>query len=135
MNTKDIGIIAESAVLHELVSLGFTVSLPYGDNAPYDLVVDTPSGLRKVQVKVAHLSDGVITATTTFRTGASRRGYGTYAGLVDYIAVYCYENHKCYAIRADECGSSLTLRTIAPANNQSAKVRYASDYTLERIIK
>lgn len=135
MNTKDAGIIAESAVLHELVKLGFTVSIPYGDNAPYDFIVETNDGLKKVQVKTAHLNDGAITATTTFRVGSKRRGYGIYSGIVDYIAVHCVENNTCYAIRAATCGSQLTLRTRTPANNQSTGIKYAADYLLSAIIK
>lgn len=134
MNTKDKGAIAESAVLHELLKQGLCVSIPYGDNAPYDLVVDTPSGLKKVQVKTAHLSQGVIKATTTFRTGSDRRGYEIYKDLVDFIAIYCIENGKCYAIPSNECKSCLNLREEIPLNNQTTGIRYACDFELFKVI-
>ena len=60
-NTKDVGIVSELKVLTELVSKGYIVSQPYGDNAPYDFIIDTNEKLLKIQVKTSNdLEDGSI---------------------------------------------------------------------------
>lgn len=50
---KHKGIIAEQAVSLEAIQRGWTVSIPIGNNAPYDLIIDTGSKLLKIQVKSA----------------------------------------------------------------------------------
>ncbi len=44
-NTKDKGDETEVKILEELVSAGYSVSIPFGDNDKYDLVVDDGSAL------------------------------------------------------------------------------------------
>lgn len=42
---------------------GAVVSEPYGDNAPYDLVVERNGAFKRVQVKVAHAANGTFNGT------------------------------------------------------------------------
>lgn len=51
MNTKQVGDVTEVRILSRLITEGFSVSTPYGDNDPYDLLVDTESRILKVQCK------------------------------------------------------------------------------------
>lgn len=133
MLTVEKGAIAEAAVYKAFAMLGIPVYLPMADGGVADCVVALSDGLKSVQIKLAHLQDGRITATTTYRIGSKRRGYGTYAGIVDYIAVYCIENDTCYAIKAAECASSLVLRVVPAANGQTVGIKMASDYSFEHI--
>ena len=48
-NTKSVGDETEVAILHELVEAGWSVSIPFGDNDKYDLVVDDGDELYRVQ--------------------------------------------------------------------------------------
>lgn len=41
----------------ECMKRGWKVSMPFGDDSKYDVVVDTPNGLRRVQVKSCHKTD------------------------------------------------------------------------------
>ncbi len=50
-NPKRHGELAELAFLHRAASLGFIVSKPWGDSAPYDFLVDARGRLTRVQVK------------------------------------------------------------------------------------
>jgi PD-(D/E)XK endonuclease len=49
LTTNQKGIVAETAIIHEAVKLGIIVLRPL-DHARYDLVLDLPSGLLRVQV-------------------------------------------------------------------------------------
>jgi hypothetical protein len=57
LTKKRRGEMAEAAFLHKASALGFGVSKPWGDSDPYDLIVDSGSGLWRVQVKSACRSD------------------------------------------------------------------------------
>jgi len=57
LTRKRRGEMAEAAFLHKASSLGFGVSKPWGDSDPYDLIVDSGSGLWRVQVKSAYYSN------------------------------------------------------------------------------
>ncbi|MGA9511783.1 MAG: group I intron-associated PD-(D/E)XK endonuclease [Candidatus Sulfotelmatobacter sp.] len=57
LTMKRRGEMAEAAFLHKASMLGFGVSKPWGDSDPYDLIVDSGSGLWRVQVKSAYRGD------------------------------------------------------------------------------
>ncbi len=57
LTNKRRGEMAEAAFLHKASSLGFGVSKPWGDSEPYDLIVDSGSGLWRVQVKSSYRAD------------------------------------------------------------------------------
>ena len=50
-NTKAQGDIGEAAALLYFNLQDFPVSIPFGDNQRYDLIVEFPEGLKRVQVK------------------------------------------------------------------------------------
>jgi hypothetical protein len=51
---------SEVIVLSAYLSEGFTVSIPFGAGASYDLVVDAGFRLYKIQVKTAWISKGCV---------------------------------------------------------------------------
>src|ERR1017187_5499053 len=57
LTKKRRGEMAEAAFLHKASTLGFGVSKPWGDSEPYDLIVDSGSGLWRVQVKSSYRSN------------------------------------------------------------------------------
>lgn len=48
MNTKTKGNIGEAVVLSEFVKRGTQVSIPFGDNARYDLIAEFNGKLNKI---------------------------------------------------------------------------------------
>ncbi|HYP51538.1 MAG TPA: group I intron-associated PD-(D/E)XK endonuclease [Pyrinomonadaceae bacterium] len=60
MKKYELGNSSESIVLSAYIKAGFTVSIPFGSGASYDLLVDTGTDIFKVQVKTAWISQGVI---------------------------------------------------------------------------
>ncbi len=49
--TNRIGDVGELAVASRLAQLGYRVSIPFGHDSPYDLIVEVDGKLKKVQVK------------------------------------------------------------------------------------
>jgi hypothetical protein len=71
-NTKTKGNAAELEALCFFNRRGYTVSLPFGENAPYDLVVESPSGrLYRLQVRWASWNNGVMNVSLRRSSGGS----------------------------------------------------------------
>jgi hypothetical protein len=129
-NPKAIGELSEGIVLAELMRLGCAVSIPFGNNQRYDLVVDEKDVLIRVQVKTAWWHEGSLgfkTNSVNAFTGKRR----TYTGSADVFMVYSPYMDKVYRIPVDECGSSAVHLRVAPLRSKQVKrVRWAKDYEL-----
>ena len=133
MNTKDKGIITEIKIIEWFVSNGYIVSLPYGDNAIYDLIVDDGNKLIRIQCKTSRLYRGVIVFNTvsTTRDKSSK----SYDGFADYFCSYSPETCKIYAMKVEEAAKqSQSLRISKPIKCNDKKIKYAKDYLIEKIM-
>ena len=130
-NTKRIGDIAESALIAALVRNGYEVSIPFGENHRYDLIMDIEGVLLRVQIKSGRLRNGVIWFSTCsshrHRGGSSR----SYRGEIDYFGVYCADTGGAYLIPCTEAPTATGSLRISPTKQgQSKKVRWAYKYLL-----
>lgn len=124
---------SEGIVLSAYLNAGFTVSVPFGTGASYDLVVDAGSRFYKIQVKTAWMSNGCVTYKSQRRqpgAGLTRRPYEE--GEVDYFAVYCPSTQRLYAVNANNHGTHGRLRLSSVRNGQAKLVKWAADYSWER---
>jgi hypothetical protein len=74
MNTNRKGNISEVQVLNAFVQVDCYVLLPFGNGAPYDLVVDIQGKLFRVQVKTARLRNGCVMFSLLRHTGRYGKG-------------------------------------------------------------
>lgn len=125
------GNLSEARVLAAYVQAGFTVLLPFGGGAPYDLVVDTGRRLLKVQVKTGRLRGGCVLFPTMRFSGHKLRGKGYTRDDIDLFAVYCPDNDLTYAIPLGQLSTEGRLRCGNPRNNQGQKIRWAKNYEFE----
>lgn len=136
MYKYEYGNLSESIVLSSYLREGFTVSLPYGSGASYDLVVDAGSRLLKIQVKTAWINKGCIQYKSQRRqpgSGLTRRPYRN--GEVDYFVAFCPVNGNLYAVPAENHGVEGRLRLNPVKNGQMKLIRWAVDFTWERHIE
>ena len=135
IKSKDKGTITELECAVHFMKLGYIVSSPIGDNAPYDLVVDINHKLYKIQCKHSSFKNGALyiecTTNTNTRTRLETRGYSEED--VDYFAT-CYDG-ICYLVPYSEVGKSFTLRLDTPKNNNSIQINWAWDYEVSLMIK
>ncbi len=127
---------SEGVILSAYLAAGFTVSIPFGAGASYDLVVDADSRLYKIQVKTAWVSGGCVVYKSQRRqpgVGLTRRRYES--DEVDYFVVYCPSTETLYAVPAENHGMHGRLRLSPVKNGQVKLVRWATDYTWERHIE
>ena len=53
INSKTRGDETEITIIHDLITAGYGVAIPFGDNDPYDIIVDNDGELYRVQCKTA----------------------------------------------------------------------------------
>ena len=133
MNTKDVGNISEAALLTALVQAGYIVSVPWGDNARYDLVIDNDGYLKRVQVKTGRIREGCIQFRVSSVNIRTRITEG-YHGQIELFGVFVPELNKCYLVPIEKAGqSAMYLRLTPTKNNQDKGINWARDYELTPI--
>jgi hypothetical protein len=136
MNKYEYGNKSEGIVLSAYANAGFVVSIPFGNGASYDLVIDNGSRLFKVQVKTAWIRGGCVLYKSQRRQPGStltRRRYKD--GEVDYFVAYCPANNSLYVVPAERHGVEGRLRLDPVKNGQTKLVRWAAEYTWERHVE
>lgn len=132
LDSKQKGNLTELQCLAAFAQLGLTVSIPYGDHARYDFVIDINNKLYKVQCKTASKQDEGVYSFSCRSTAAnhSRAASRTYTeDEIDFFATIV--NGQCYLIPVQETSSrSKVLRFVPPKNGQKVGITYAEDYAL-----
>ena len=120
------GDIAELAVAKRFLELGYWVSMPFGDDAPYDLLVDIDGEIKRVQVK--HLKPYKDTIRFRMYSDTGR----DYREVVDIMVGYNSEDGNCYMIKPKdfELKSMLSLKLNKPKNNQTKGINLAENYKI-----
>jgi hypothetical protein len=127
------GDITEAAVLSALARHGLSVAIPFGQDDPYDLIVETRDfRLVRVQCKTARLGRG---GTLLFNSCSTDHGGGTrdYRGRADVFGVFCPALERVFIVPVEDTARYKTSLRLRPArNNQERRVRYADDYDIAR---
>ncbi|WP_049971662.1 group I intron-associated PD-(D/E)XK endonuclease [Haladaptatus cibarius] len=132
MNTKDKGDETEAKIIHTLISHGYSVSIPFGDNDKYDLIVDDNGSLYRVQCETSWTNkEGTMRFNThTQTTKEGKYHENTYHGEVDAFLVRYPKNEKLYWIQIEEATEQkMELRFNAKINHPS--INWAEDYEFD----
>lgn len=134
---KAIGDRTTLAVMQALQTTGYAVSVPFGENVRYDLVIDDGERLRRVQCKTGRLRNGAIRFATCSCYGHHARPQQArrdYLG-VDCFAVHCPETSGVYLIPIEDLPVRVqpALRVEPSRNGQRRRVRQAATYEIGRV--
>lgn len=135
--SSDIGDQAEIAVIHKFIKEGIPVSIPFGNNNVYDLVITTSQGFKSIQVKHGRLRNNCILASLTKkkRIGHNKYLYINYKGLVDYIIIYCDEIDNFYIGTPESFNTyTISLRLKETKSGKQEGIRWAKDYELDKFL-
>ncbi len=133
--TSSKGNVSESAVLNAFVRAGFFVFVPFGNGAPYDLIVDTGKKMLKVQVKTGRLRGGCVLFPAQRINGHhGTKRYKYDEGEIDLFAVYCPDNEQIYLVPTLGDLAEGRLRIDATKNNQQQLIRWAKDFEFETFL-
>lgn len=130
-NSKAIGDTTESRIIHELVRRGYLVSVPFGDNSKYDLVVDDEGSIYRIQCKTAwRTSPHTIRFNTHSQTTKDGEYHETtYEGEIDAFVVRFPETETLYWIDIDDAASKKAVLRFEAEIDHPA-INWATDFEL-----
>ena len=131
--SKDIGDIGVARIIARLVELGRVVSIPFGDNARYDLVVETDGRLLRIQCKTGRLRSGAIVFPVSSSAAHRGRGRRSYHGEVDAFGIHCPDTAQVLLVpfvAVATCRREARLRVSASLNGQRRGIRTAAPFVL-----
>jgi len=127
-NTKVKGEAAEVEVLVNLKRRGYRVSVPFGENSPYDLIVESPSGmLYRIQVRAASWKLGHLVLSLR----CVSKNYSRTLDRSRIEAFIVWDGTTCYVVPCVDtqgCETTFSLRRDAAKNGQKKKTRDADTY-------
>lgn len=135
-NSKSKGNIGEAKSMARLMTLGNAVSIPFGDNERYDLVVESITGrLLKAQVKFSSQISANNSLEFTLKSSTNHttnKRYSTYEDDIDIFLLYHTYTDKVYVLHPNQFKGkkSIFFRTTETKNGQSRNVNMAVDYEL-----
>lgn len=131
-NSKDKGDETEARAIHELISNGYGVSVPFGDNDKYDLVVDDGTSLYRVQCKTAwqNKEEKIRFNTHSQTTKDGEYHEQTYHGKIDAFFVRHPKTETMYWIGVDDAtDQKMDLRFEAEIDHPS--INWAEEYEFD----
>ena len=137
-NQKQIyGITTELIVAQKFIEKGYIVSIPYGNNSRYDMIVDTDTDCYRIQVKHASLNDNgsytVNTSNTVTTTTKNARKYYS-KNDVDFIVSVIEDQLVVIPVEMIEHSQSKIFRTELPKFGTKSNCNLIEDFTVERYI-
>ncbi len=127
-NTKTKGDAAELEVMVLLKRQGFSVSVPFGENTPYDLIAESPGGeLFRVQVRWVTWKKDVLEVSL-------RMVSKNYSKTLDRSRIdtfVAWDGEKAFVIPVadtESCNAYFSIRRTKPRNGQVEGIRMASQY-------
>lgn len=139
MNSKDKGNIGESIVLAEFIKRGIQVSIPFGDNARYDLIADFNGKLNKIQVKYCNQlsTTGSVSCPCASSTNhTTNKHLSTYENDVDYICFYlaCWDVVTIVPIEQIGTKKTISFRLDKPKTTNQFNINLVEDYSFDKIL-
>ena len=136
------GIITQLQCIKDFIKLGYHCSIPYGDCARYDVIVDINNKLYRVQCKtstwakdtseenVAFFFDMRTTTTNTKKT--TRKLYTK--DEIDFFYTFFEGQSYLIPILEVEGKNTFRIRYKYPSTGQTQNIHLAKDYELEKIV-
>lgn len=137
--TKQKGNITELECLLAFEKRGVEVSVPWGENTRYDMIIDVNNQLYKIQCKTSHETKGggsfmFATCSTRLNTQGSSKAYYS-KEEIDFFATSF--NNNIYLIPVEECisGGQKTIRYDFPKANIFSKINWHENYLLDNFLE
>ena len=132
-NPKEVGEKTEAAILNYFVQRGIPVSVPWGNNQRYDLIIEVNGRLLKAQCKTGSYKKGVVVFSTASHAGGKTRK--SYVGQIDCFLVFCKELESFYKIDISQAlnssKSTMYLRVDSLKKfGPKTTINWAKDYQI-----
>lgn len=126
---KTIGELTEAIILAKMLALGYSVSLPFGNNQRYDMILDNGKQLLRAQCKTGRFVNGCVSFATASKNGFTNERK-SYHGEVEIFLVHCEHTGHIYQVPVDITTSNeMRLRVEAPKEKSpKTTINWAKDF-------
>lgn len=127
MNTKDKGDFAEIEAIRFFKQNGYSVSIPFGDNDPYDLIIESPNkNLYRIQVRYSAFNEEYVKVRLT----STSRYTQTTLDFQRVEAFVIFDSKDFYIVPTSQIANkcALHLRKLPAKNNQKEKIHLAENF-------
>lgn len=127
--TKRKGDLAEVVIMADILKRGYKIAIPYGEDWPYDLIVERNGKLEKVQCKYTASDGNVVHVSCRCSNNWLTTTYTQ--DTIDWLAVYDKTTDQCFYIPSSMLGdgrSLIHLRLTSTKSNQTKKINWAKDF-------
>lgn len=137
MNTKDKGNIGEAIAIAEFVKRGIQVSIPFGDNARYDLIAEFNGKLNKIQVKYCNQkiteNNSISCPCASSTNHTTNKKYTTYENDIDFFVFYLVAWQEIILVPIEKIGEkkSIVFRKDNPISH-SSECNFIQDYSFSK---
>ena len=124
---KTKGSIAELIMAAKVMSLGWNIYFPYGENSRCDFVAAKDGKFIRVQVKSSKPKRGALTVQCRSCNNWSMKSYTSKD--IDCMAIYDSINQNAYFMPVSKINkTAVNLRLEPSKNNQRKRIQYAHDF-------
>lgn len=137
LSTKAKGAQTELECITYLHGLGYDISIPWGDNARYDFVLDVQNKLYKIQCKTSSKQEEGVYKFQCRSTYVNSQGNRSASYTADDVDFFCtFIEGKCYLIPLAETSKrEKVMRFVPPKNNQTKGITFAQEYLADNQIE
>ena len=132
------GLTTELKCMEKFIEYGFIVSIPYGNNSRYDLLLDGGNGKYiRIQCKTAHLNENgsyTINTANSVSTMTKRTVKHYDSTQIDFIASIIEEQLVIIPVNLISNSKSKIFRTELPKFGAKSSCNLIQDFTVERYI-
>ena len=137
-NEKQIkGITTELSCMQKFIELGYIVSVPYGNNSRYDLLVDNGKTIWKVQCKTAKLNENgsyTIQTCNKVSTTTQRKTKHYTKEEIDFIISIINNQLVVIPVEFVENSTSRVFRVELPKYGTKSNCNLIQDFTVEKFL-
>lgn len=127
-NSKTKGEISEAVILARLLKLGFSVSIPFGNNQRYDFIIDDGKKLYRVQCKTGRMVNGCVSFMTCSKNGFTGKRTN-YRNQIEFFMVYSPDTGLVYRIPVEKTAVTQMLLRVSPKKGGNfTKINWSKDY-------
>ena len=131
------GLTTELICMQKFIELGYIVSVPYGNNSRYDLLVDNGTTIWKIQCKTAKLNENgsyTIQTCNKVSTTTQRRVKHYTKDEIDFIASVVQNQLVIIPVELIEKTASKVFRIELPKHGAKSNCNLIEDFTVEKYL-
>ena len=134
---KQKGNLTELQCISAFYEMGYSVSIPYGENNRYECIADVDRHLVRVQVKTSSTKDDGKSYSFSCRSSRinGKRTINNKYNKSEIDSFATFINNRCYLVPVEECSTTKCLRFDLSQNNQQASINFEENYRLEKQIE